>query len=49
MVWYVAVVAILNLALGYVLALYMGVGQRQLITVGEDVDDDSQYDVYADA
>ena len=39
MVIYVALIAILNLGLGYALALYLGAGRQQLAaTVGEPLD-----------
>jgi hypothetical protein len=45
MVWYVAVIAVLNLGLGYVLALYLGTGHKvAYAAVEEYVDDDYAYD-----
>ena len=39
MVWYIAVTAILNLGLGYVLAVYFGVRRPQLASaIGDDMD-----------
>jgi len=43
MVWYVAIVAILNLGLGYALAVYLGAGRPEMATVGGDLLDDSDY------
>jgi hypothetical protein len=36
MVWYVAVVAIVNFALGYALALVLGAGRGQVALAGSD-------------
>lgn len=36
MVWYVAVIAVLNLGLGYALALYMERGRKPMTSVGGD-------------
>jgi hypothetical protein len=47
MVWYVAIVAILNLALGYGLAVYMGVGRTRYLVASGDATDDSNGD-YSD-
>jgi hypothetical protein len=41
MVWYVAIVAILNLALGYGLAVYMGAGRPRYMLTSADATDDS--------
>ena len=39
MVWYVAIIAIVNLGLGYALALYLGAGRSQIATsIGESLD-----------
>jgi hypothetical protein len=41
MVWYIAFTALLNLGLGYFLAVYFGAGRPQLAaTVGDGFDDD---------
>jgi hypothetical protein len=41
MVWYVAVIAVLNLGMGYVLALYLGSGHKvAYAAVDEYIDDD---------
>ena len=40
MVWYIAFTALLNLGLGYGLAIYFGSGRPQLATpIGDDLDD----------
>jgi hypothetical protein len=40
MVWYIAFTALLNLGLGYGLALYFGSSRPQLATaIGDDLDD----------
>jgi hypothetical protein len=46
MVWYIAFTALLNLGLGYVLAVYFGADRPQLATAtGDDLDDiDSDID-----
>jgi hypothetical protein len=51
MVWYVALIAVLNLALGYVMALYLG-GGRQVAYAGaaeayldDDYSDDDDGDI----
>ena len=45
MVIYVALIAILNLGLGYVLAKYLGVGRPQLATtIGESLESHDQSD-----
>jgi hypothetical protein len=42
MVWYVAIIAVLNLGLGYALALYMESSRRLAVTAGDDsLDDDA--------
>jgi hypothetical protein len=44
MVWYVAIVAVLNLALGYGLAVYMGAGRpRYVLTSGSNDDSTSDF------
>jgi hypothetical protein len=45
MVLYVALIALLNLGLGYALAVYLGAGRSQLVTtIGDPLDsiDDSE-------
>jgi hypothetical protein len=45
MVWYVALIAILNLGLGYALAVYLGSGRTQLATAtGRSLDDSENLD-----
>jgi hypothetical protein len=45
MVWYVALVAVLNLGLGYVMALYLGTGRQVAYAAAEAyVEDDYSYD-----
>jgi hypothetical protein len=39
MLWYLAVVAILNLALGYGLAVYLGAGRPRYVLTPSDSDD----------
>jgi hypothetical protein len=39
MVWYVGIVAVLNLGLGYVLALYMSRGRRQPVGLSDEAFD----------
>jgi hypothetical protein len=39
MVWYVAVIAVLNLGLGYLLAVYLGAGRTQFASAGDSLDD----------
>ena len=41
MIWYVAIVAILNLALGYGLALYMGAGRPRYVLTARSASDDA--------
>ena len=43
MVWYVAVIAVLNLGLGYLLAVYLGAGRAQLATSMDDSLDDAEF------
>lgn len=43
MVWYVALIAILNLGLGYLLAVYLGVGRPQLAATAVEPLDDPDY------
>jgi hypothetical protein len=43
MVWYVAVIAVLNLGLGYFLAVYLGAGRAQIEVAMGDLLDDSEY------
>jgi hypothetical protein len=38
MVWYVALVAIVNLGLGYALAVYLGAGRRRPTATPVDMD-----------
>lgn len=40
MVWYVAIIAVLNLGLGYVLALYMERSRRLAVATNDDLLDD---------
>jgi len=44
MVWYVALIAVLNLGLGYALALYMGAGRGQLASSTGDSFDETEFD-----
>ena len=46
MVWYVALVAILNLGLGYAVAVYLGAGrtEKQVRQVVEDAEPDESFD-----
>ncbi len=43
MVWYVALIAIVNLGLGYGLAVYLGAGRAKLASVTGDTMDESEY------
>lgn len=43
MVWYVAIIAIANLGLGYGLAVYLGAGRAQLASATGDTMDESEY------
>jgi hypothetical protein len=43
MVWYVALIAIVNLGLGYGLAVYLAAGRGQLASATGDTMDDSEY------
>lgn len=43
MVWYVAVIAVLNLGLGYVLAVYLGAGRTPIAAATSDSMIDSEY------
>ena len=43
MVWYVAFIAVLNLGLGYLLAVYLGAGRPQLASYAADAYDDAEY------
>jgi hypothetical protein len=49
MVWYVALIAILNLALGYALAIYLGAGHPPLAVTASQTFDDAEYSDDADA
>ena len=49
MVWYVALIAIVNLGLGYALAVYLGAGRPQLAATTGGSFDDSEYADNADA
>jgi hypothetical protein len=40
MLWYVAVVAVLNLALGYGLAVYIGQGRSRYVLTASSTSDD---------
>ena len=45
MVWYVALIAVLNLGLGYMMALYLGGGRQVAYAAAETyIDDDYSYD-----
>jgi hypothetical protein len=44
MVWYVAAIAVLNLGLGYVLALYLGAGRPVAYAAAEAYLDDDYSD-----
>jgi hypothetical protein len=37
MVWYIAIIAIVNLALGYALAVLLGDGRNKVTTAGGDL------------
>ena len=41
--WYIAITALLNLGLGYALAVYMGAGRVQMATTIGDVLEDSEH------
>jgi hypothetical protein len=43
MVWYVAFIAVLNLGLGYLLAVYLGAGRPQLASYAADAYDEAEY------
>jgi hypothetical protein len=43
MVWYVAITAILNLGLGYVLAVFLGAGRAPIATTTGGMLDDTEY------
>lgn len=43
MVWYVAVIAVVNLGLGYVLAVYLGAGRAQIAAATGDSLNDSEF------
>ncbi len=45
MVWYVALIAVVNLGLGYALAVYLGVGGAQMLPVAADSIDETDYAV----
>ncbi|HVT27372.1 MAG TPA: hypothetical protein VHE81_05080 [Lacipirellulaceae bacterium] len=49
MVWYVALIAILNLGLGYALAMYVGASRPQMAaTTGHSFDDSEYTDISND-
>jgi hypothetical protein len=48
MVWYVALVAILNIAMGYALAVYLGAGRRDA-RPQPAADEAEPYDSYRDS
>ena len=43
MVWYIAFTALLNLGLGYFLAVYFGAGRTQLAAAAGDAFDDEEF------
>jgi hypothetical protein len=43
MVWYVAFIAVLNLGLGYLLAVYLGAGRPQLVSYAADAYEEPEY------
>jgi hypothetical protein len=49
MIWYVAVIAILNLGLGYALAVYLGAGRNRSAAPGAGSFDDTEYSTVEDA
>ena len=42
MIWYVAIVAIVNLALGYALAVLLGAGRRQAALAAGDASESGE-------
>jgi hypothetical protein len=48
MIWYVALVAVLNLGLGYGLAMYLGAGRTRFATNAGDSFGDSEFDAEVD-
>jgi hypothetical protein len=42
MIWYVAIIAIVNLALGYVLAMWLGGNRGRIALVGGDASEASE-------